>query len=499
MSKADVNVNGITYSVEIGTKLKDILHISIPCGGHGRCGKCKVYAEGKISQPSIAEKSNLTPEEIQKGIRLACMTYVEGNCSVKTLTKEAENKILTKVNIRADVNTPLFSKYGLAVDIGTTTIAANLFDIKGNIVCNDSKMNPQSHWGADVISRIEASMKGSKSELAEAVCNTLDEMISDIAKKADINTADFDGLVITGNTAMLHLLTKTDVEPLSKAPFKAKRLFNEYIKAEELNLKNLLPQTQIYLPPCISAFIGADTVCAMTASNIGNGNKTEILADIGTNGEMVLSHNGKLYACSTAAGPAFEGAGISMGMNGKTGAIDKVKIYGGEMFAHVIGEEDPVGICGSGLVDAIACLLELEILDETGYLEGDEIEISSPVKITHDDVRKVQTAKSAIISGIKTMMKAVNVGNGEISKLIVAGGFGNYLNAENAGKIGLLPKELLSRTEVAGNAALSGASMILLNSDFKAKAEALANTTEVLNLDANPVFTEEFVENMFFG
>lgn len=498
MSKADVNVNGKTYSVEIGTKLKDILHISIPCGGHGRCGKCKVYAEGKISQPSIAEKSNLTPEEIQKGIRLACMAYIEGNCTVKTLTKASENKILTKVNIRTDVKTPLFSKYGLAVDIGTTTIAANLFDIKGNIVCGDSKMNPQSHWGADVISRIEASVKGKKSELAEAVCNTLNEMISDIAKKADINTADIDGLVITGNTAMLHLLTKTDVEPLSKAPFKAKRLFNEYIKAEELNLKNLLPQTQIYLPPCISAFIGADTVCAMVASDIGKGNKTEILADIGTNGEMVLSHSGKLYACSTAAGPAFEGAGISMGMNGKTGAIDKVKTHGNQLFAHVIGEGTPLGICGSGLVDAIACLLELEILDETGYLEDDEIEISSPVKITRDDVRKVQTAKSAIISGIKTMMKVMNIENDDIEKLVIAGGFGNYLNRENAGKIGLLPKELLSRTEVAGNAALSGASMILLNSEYKEKAEILANTTEVLSLDSNPIFTEEYIENMFF-
>ena len=498
MSKADVKINGKTYSVEIGTKLKDILHISIPCGGHGRCGKCKVYAEGKISQPSIAEKSNLTPEEIQKGIRLACMTYVEGNCSVKVLTKETENKILTKVNIRTNVKTPLFSKYGLAVDIGTTTIAANLFDISGNIVCSDSKMNPQSHWGADVISRIEASMKGSKSELAEAVCNTLDEMISDIAKKADINTADIDGLVITGNTAMLHLLTKTDVEPLSKAPFKAKRLFNEYIKAEELNLKTLLPQTQIYLPPCISAFIGADTVCAMTASSIGNGNKTEVLADIGTNGEMVLSHNGKLYACSTAAGPAFEGAGISMGMNGKTGAIDKVKIYGGEMFTHVIGEGSPVGICGSGLVDAIACLLELEILDETGYLEDDEIEILNPVKITRNDIRKIQTAKSAIISGIKTMVKVMDIGNDKISKLIIAGGFGNYLNPGNAGKIGLLPKEMISKIEIAGNAALSGASMILLNSEYKEKAEILAKSTEVLPLDSNPIFTEEYIENMYF-
>ena len=224
-----------------------------------------------------------------------------------------------------------------------------------------------------------------------------------------------------------------------------------------------------------------------------------MLCDIGTNGEMALWHGGKLFVTSTAAGPVFEGAGIECGCMGVDGAIDKVGIVNGGLNAHVIGNTRPVGICGSGLVDAAACMLDLEIIDESGYLEDEQIIIQAPVCLNPKDIRMLQLAKSAICAGIMTLVESEGLDSSRISKLLVAGGFGSCLNRKNAVKIGLIPKAFSEKMQTVGNAALGGAAIFLLDKNARSKAELLSRNAKTVELSANPLFTGNYMKAMRLG
>ena len=491
-----VTLNGLRLQSVQGMTLSEIAKGEKPCGGHGKCGKCKVIARGNLSEITDAEKQLLTNEELANGIRLACLTYALGDCTIETLTERADTQIVTDGALPQMEFNPTFLQYGVAIDIGTTTLAAKLYDTKGTLLSETSRINPQQAWGADVISRIEAALDGKAKELAGAIRTALDEILFELAQKAGLTSQEIDSVVITGNTVMLSLLSEESVEPFSHAPFDAKRLFGETLTAKELSFSNLFPDTKIYLPPCISAFVGADTTCAILATELTKKNTLTMLADIGTNGEMALWDNGALTVCSTAAGPAFEGVGISMGMRGAVGAIDKVFVKDGTLYAHVIGDTAPKGICGSGLVDAVACMLDTEILDESGFLEDEPFEIQAPVTLTQKDIRMLQLAKSAICAGLLTLIKNSHLQPSDISTLYIAGGFGNYLNMQSAAKIGLLPAELSKNANAVGNAALGGASMILLNTDIKKEAETLVKGAKVLDLSTNPTFSEHYISGM---
>lgn len=497
----NVMVNGATYTVEAGTRLGDILareqRLGMPCGGHGRCGKCRVQTQGSLGPLSDAEKKLLSKEEIAGGVRLACCAAVEGDCTV-LLAEGAAGQICTAGNMPDILLQPAFASYGFVLDIGTTTLAARLYDTKGRLLAEGSRLNPQAGWGADVVSRIEAALGGADRDISAAICKAVDAMVAELSQKAQISPDKVDGLVITGNTVMLHLLTGTSVEPLSHAPFAARRLFGETVPAGSLGLTAVMPDTEVYLAPCAAAFVGADLVTALLASNTCHAGTTRLLADIGTNGEIALWHRGRLYCCSTAAGPAFEGAGISMGMGGSRGAVDHVAIDGGELKAHVIGDCDPVGICGSGVMDAVACLLECGRMDETGYLEEEPAVISLPVVFTQNDVRMVQLAKGAIHAGIRALLHTAELSCGDVQVLFIAGGFGSYLNIENGARIGLYPAEMEGNIRVIGNAALEGASMILLNRDYRIDCEQYAAQAEIVELSTDPFFAEEYIERMLF-
>ena len=495
---ATVTVSGQAVSAEPGLTLSQVLghKLEMPCAGHGRCGKCKVTASGALSPLSEAELAHLTGEEIARGVRLACCTRVAGDCRV-TLSGSAYNRICLSGVMGHVTLRPRFTAYGAAVDIGTTTLAASLYGGDGTLLAQASMANPQAAWGADVISRIEAALKGEGAVLAASVRGAIDGMLRQMADQAGIDPGKIDALVITGNTAMLHLFTETSPEPLSHAPFEAKRLFGEVCSAGTLGL-SACPDAEIYLPRCMSAFVGADITTALLASGICEASDTRILVDIGTNGEMALWHKGELSCCSTAAGPAFEGAGLSMGMHGQDGAVDHVTVQNGILRPHVIGETAPVGICGSGVIDALACLLETEELDETGLLETEPAPIAPPVVLTQKDVRMVQLAKSAISAGLRTLLRTEGLSCTDVAELAVAGGFGSYLDVANAGRIGLIPEELVSRVRVLGNAALSGASMLLLDRALTQTCEGLAQSARTLVLSANPVFSEYYTEGMFF-
>lgn len=486
------------HEVKPGTRLSDAIGLyhplELPCGGKGRCGKCRVTAFGALSPVSTVERDHLSPQELESGIRLACCAVVEGDCQV-ILREETQNVVCDDGIMPDFPPKPLFQNFGAVVDIGTTTLAARLYGRNG-LLAQATMVNPQGRYGADVISRIGEALAGKGAEIARCIRAALKSLLEELSEKACVFPNQINAVVITGNTSMLYLLTETDTDCLSHAPFEASRLFGEFRKGFDLELP--CPEAEVYFPRCVSAFVGADLVTALLASEIWKEKETSVLVDIGTNGEMALWREGKLFCCSTAAGPAFEGTGLSMGMAGKPGAIDHVAIHGGKMCSHVIGERKATGVCGSGVVDALAAFLELGRMDETGYLEEDPVFLSERVSVSQQDVRMVQLAKSAICAGIQTLIESAGVSMAEVSRLVVAGGFGSYLDIENAGKIGLVPPELAKRAKIIGNGALLGAAMILLNRDFAEFSFQMAQRAVTVDLTASAVFHERYMEGMMF-
>lgn len=491
-----IRVDGRAVQAEKGRRLKDCLPVELPCGGHGKCGKCRVYARGALSPAGGEERALLSQKELDAGVRLACCAEILGACEIESAASAgSEKKIICEGVMPGFAVNPAFCVCGAAVDIGTTTLAARLYDAQGNVLSEETALNPQTAWGADVISRIEAALKGEANALRQAICAAVDELLKAMAQRAGLDVRAIDGAVITGNTAMLCLLTGTDAAPMARAPFALPERFGRTFAAEQIGLTALKPGTQVYLPPCISAFVGADVVCAALAAQLCSGGETKLLADIGTNGEICLWHGEKLYAASTAAGPAFEGVGISCGMRAGTGAIDRVSIADGKLQAHVIGGGEAKGICGSGLMDAVACLLELELLDETGALEEEPAGIGG-ICLTQKDIRMVQLAKGAVCAGIRTLLETAGVPKAD--SITIAGGFGRYLNMDSAVKIGLIPPEAARRATIAGNGALSGAAMLLLGGSERSACLDIAVRAQSVGLSANPVFARHYMTCMTF-
>lgn len=451
--------------------------IQQPCSGRGVCGKCTVTARGNLSPVSDEEAKLLTETELKNGIRLACRTYAEGDATVEVpfadidgLTEGTADR-----NIQHRLSDNKVKSYGIAFDIGTTTVAAALYDLDINKrIKTACEINSQARFGADVISRMDYANKGGLAEESKLI----NDQLKNIEKAFNVSISK---RVIVGNTAMLHLLTGTDTHSLCAYPFKANSLFGEY-------------RNNAYLGKCIGSFVGADITSAVLASGMNDKSENSFLVDLGTNGEMAHRTKDGITCCSTAAGPAFEGAGISMGMTAIKGAIDKVFIVNGQLCYTVIGGAEPVGIAGSGLIDAIACMLELGVIDETGYLEEDCYIGESSVCIKPKDIRAVQLAKSAIRSGIDVLCNNDN----EIKCFYIAGGFGANLNLNSCVKIGLIPSEFEQKAVVLGNASLTGASMMLCDKNNILKSEKIAAEANDENLGGNPEFNEKYMENMLF-
>ena len=455
------------------------LQIPHPCGGRGKCGKCAVSLAGDVSAPCEAE--------LQRGIRLSCMTVLQGDCTVYLPDSSDMEQI--ELSGAATGSAPMDGTCAAAVDIGTTTLALALYDLRtGKLLAQTSMANPQGAVAADVIGRIQAAMHGSLEKLCSMIQSAIGILLNQACAKAGIPDSDVDLLILTGNTTMLYLLVNRDPSSLSCAPFQADTLFGQ--------------ETQIlgrrtYLPPCMNAFVGADITCAVLASGMCQHPETSLLCDIGTNGELALWKDGRLYVTSTAAGPAFEGAGISCGCGSIRGAVDRARAEDGKLTIHTIADAPVAGVCGSGLIDLIAAGLELEEIDETGAMDA-PLEIGNDVALQKADIRAVQLAKAAIAAGMRTMMKAAGITPAEISQLYIAGGFGSHLNIESAVAIGLIPEEFLDKVTVIGNGSLTGSSMMLLDRNLQQQAAAIAENSTHVNLGGNPVFNEQYIEQMFF-
>lgn len=448
-----------------------------PCGGRGTCKKCVMRMEGALSPRTEAER------DLPCGLRLSCQAKLLGDAQV-WVDEE------TMLHIQSDGVMPVFSlkpvegKTGAAVDIGTTTVAVRLIDLAaGRVLGTRSMENPQRSIAADVIGRMEAAMAGKGEVLKRLIRDAVDGMILSMCREQGIPGCDV--RVITGNTTMLYLYTGKNPVTLSRAPFEADCLFG-------------CREGENIYPPCMSAFVGADITCALLAADVLHTTDTVLLIDVGTNGEIALWKDGKLLVSATAAGPAFEGGGIEMGLGSVKGAIDRVWVEDGKILHTTIGGEKALGLCGSGIIDAMAALLETEQVDETGAADEDELYITDRVYLSAQDIRSIQLAKGAIAAGIKTLMDEEGVTAKDIDRMYLAGGFGAHLNLQSAAKIGLIPEELVQKTLVLGNAALSGAHMLLLNRDYEDDAKKLCQLARTVNLGGNPAFTENFMECMLF-
>lgn len=443
-----------------------------PCGGLGKCGKCAVTLFGEVSAPNEAEKA--------AGLRLACQAEVLGDAQVFLPTAADLQQIQTESDAESTAFTPA-EGIGAAVDIGSTTVVLRRYDLQtGQLLGQSAMINPQTCIAADVMGRIGAALEDKGSLLQNQITDALALLLRQAGGSVD-------KAVITGNTTMLYLLTGNPPLSLSCAPFQADDLFDRDVSVLDV---------PTYLPPCMNAFVGADISCAVLASGMRK-EKTALLCDIGTNGEIALWKDGVLSVTSTAAGPAFEGALISCGCSSIPGAIDKVWWEDGQLRIHTIGELPAVGLCGSGLIDTVAVLLQQELMDETGALDED-VTLAPGVTLLQKDIRALQLAKAAIAAGIQTLLDASGTACEEIETFYLAGGFGSHLNIANAAAIGLIPEALVGKAKVIGNAALAGAARLLLDSSSTDEIRAIAGASRHYNLGGNPVFNENYMEQMLF-
>lgn len=418
--------------------------------------------------------------------------------------------------------------YGTAFDIGTTTVAAYLYDLNnGKCSAVSSMLNPQRKFGADVIARISHTMQSeeNKLEMQSLITGCINELTDKLVQKAGITHSDIYTSVFTGNTTMLHLLMGLDAANMAVSPFIPVTTNLQYFSSKALGLSINERGVGVAFPG-VSAYVGGDTVAAILSSGMYDKEEISLLVDIGTNGEIVLGCKDWLLACSTAAGPAFEGANIKNGVGGVTGAIDTVGA--GPTFEYTtIGNASPVGICGSGIIDAIANLVDAEIIDETGRLaDEDEAEqlgqgysdrlitvdgvrafllssegekgSGSQIVITQKDIRELQNAKAAIAAGIETLIKQSGKGHDAVKKVYLAGGFGSKIDIKSALKIGLLPGSLENRIEAIGNASGTGAAEGLLSASMLKLSEKLKLKVRYIELSASADFVEKYVDSMFF-
>jgi uncharacterized 2Fe-2S/4Fe-4S cluster protein (DUF4445 family) len=463
--------------------------IDAPCGGRGFCGKCVVRLTAGRVRPLAGGKG---PD--RAGLVLACQVSPETDITVEL--PSSGDSLWNEVGpLNREIRPP--RRAGVALDLGTTTLSAQLVDLdSGEALDTCSELNDQRVFGADVMSRINAAKNGKTGELFRLVNRQTDRIIRRFCEKWGVPSVE--NLVVAGNTTMLHLFTNTDPSSMGEVPFSPVFLESRQFNGEELSL----PVERLRVLPSIAAFIGGDIVSGLASLDILTGADKSLLIDIGTNGEMALFHGGRIYCCSTAAGPALEGAEISCGMGGVAGAVSKISRKDGELSLTVIGGGEARGICGAGLIDLMALMLREGIIDETGALdeayEG-KFSLTENLSIVNRDVRQYQLAKSAILSGIKILCKNAGLDLSAVGAVYIAGGLGFFINRENAVATGLLPGEFLDKIAVCGNLSLRGALRCLGEGPaFLAACDRIIEKSVNIDLAADSAFMDEFAENMLF-
>lgn len=598
----------LNLEAEAGVNLLELLqdnnlNITAPCGGAGKCGKCKVRIINQKSSSSLtgAEKELLSSKEIDEGVRLACQLSVKGKLEIEiededqltVLTESYDQQVelfttIKKINVRLEDPTledqrdflerlydslnkndckieknkniyhqvidklatinknKLFTVtiqddkiidleegdttsnlYGIAVDIGTTTIALYLLNLNnGKEYDIFSLSNPQQKYGADVISRVNYSLENKDGVrlLQKTLIDGLNNAINHLLSVNNLASNNIYTITIAGNTIMLHTLLGISANSIAQTPYIPVFTDPLILRPSELGIE-INSAGSIHLLPGISGYVGADIVGDLLVTNF-NKDSWNLMIDIGTNGEIVLGNKDRLYSCSAAAGPAFEGANILFGMAGVPGAISEYDINkDGKPDYKTIGNQKAKGICGSGLVDIMAVLLRQGYLENTGAIKKDE-ELtdqqlenvvtykgkkafrvlkaedtagSEDILLTQKDIREFQLAMGAIIAGIKILTKEAGITYNVIETVYLAGGFGNYINPHNACYLGLLPAELEERIVRIGNGAGMGAKLYLLDQNFINLAEQIRKNVSYIELSSRADFQTEFMSAMYFG
>ena len=510
--------------------------IEAPCGGKGTCGKCKVtvtkpyYKEVLACQTKICDGMEIiVGRKESTGTKEDSMVVLTNGGSISEKFNEHVNRNVVLQEDAANEPEKVESNAGTlaACDIGTTTVVCYLIDKEtGQIIAVRSDANPQRSFGADVLSRIDAAARTDDNDKANGglqlmqsqIVSLLNGFISEMLMECGRTKVCL--FSVAGNTVMCHLLMGISPEKLGRAPFMPDEYFGREFNPLDIGLENC--QTMIIFP-AVSGFVGGDITAGMMETV--NCRKLTLYLDIGTNGEMALGKGDRYVCCATAAGPAFEGAQIEMGMPASRGAVDKVWLEGRRIKYSVIGNDRPVGLCGSGLIDALAILLKAGIIDENGtILSGQElpilfrsyvfeveaedvaqstesslaVHIAPGVYITQEDIRKLQLAKGAIAAGIDILFKEYGCKPCDLDILTFAGGFGNYIDKASAAAIGLFPPELLDRTKEVGNAAGNGAVSAALSQDAWERALEISKDMRYIELASYPHFDEMYVEHMNF-
>ncbi len=485
-----LNPSGDRFAAPAGGRLLEVLRqqgfpLDAPCGGKGTCGKCRVLVNGR-AEP-------------------ACQYEVTEDVTVELPEREQVQILAGGGSACADGR----CAYALAFDVGTTTVVAFLCDGRtGRQLACASAVNPQSAYGADVIARIQYEMEHRDGRMGTEIRACLNRLAREAAETAGIDPEEIGLVSLVGNTAMHHLLLGLDVGPLVKPPYMPS--VREAMELPKADWLTACPRAAVRVLPNIAGFVGADTVGCMVSAAFDRREELTLLIDIGTNGEMVLGNRERRLACSTAAGPAFEGAKIRFGMRGAPGAIDHVELIDGELACYVIGGGEAKGICGSGLLDAVYALLGGGFVDESGRMcpevPGPWTEVDGQpafllrdgVYLTQKDIREVQLAKAAIRAGIKLLLDTMGREREAVRSVLLAGAFGSYLSPESACGIGMLPPELLDRVRAIGNAAGEGAKQCaLLEGDYR-RSITLARETEFLELASLPAFQDCYVDCLSF-
>lgn len=482
MYQITIASTGRVLSAKPGSNLLQVLREAglapeAPCGGNGKCGKCTVTVDGQQT--------------------LSCQCVVDRDMTVELGRKDGLNILKTGVSLELNMN-PVQEGSLIAIDIGTTSVVCFLLDGQtGRELASASMLNPQSSFGADVISRIQSALGGTMAQQRDAIREGITSLIRQVTSEPERV-----GVVsIVGNPCMQQLFL--DVEPGNLAGVPFAPVLTEAKVIPCADILPVCPNAQLLVVPDISGYIGADTMGCVLSTGMYASDEITLMVDIGTNGEMVLGSRERMIACSTAAGPALEGANIHFGMRGAPGAIDHVWVENGTLRCSVIGGEKARGICGSGLIDAIAALLELKLLNKRGKMESDTlvdgqkvIYLCDDVYLTQDDIRQVQMAKGAIYAGIVLMAKQLGIEISDIRHVLLAGAFGSFLNPASACRIGLLPPELLERITPVGNAAGSGAKLLACDQAELRRSQELVEQIEFLELASLPEFSRTFAKAM---
>ena len=509
-----------------------ILSLGITRDVHVAPTVSKIYVE--LSKPSLSDERGEF-ERLAAGLTVYDINARIGVQTARDLPqilRGADYKVTAVVSgdwlIALEPGDTVRSNFGIAFDLGSTTVVGYLIDLNtGHEVGVASAMNPQMAYGDDLVSRISfaATEPNGLGMLREAAADVLNRVARRLVELHEIEAESIYEVTVVGNTCMTHLLLGLDVSTLGVAPYVPTICREMTVRADEAGLA-INPGARVHVLPNVAGFVGSDLVGVVLSTLREDEDRTRLAVDVGTNGEMALLHQGRLYACSAAAGPAFEGARIKSGMRGAPGAIDSVRI-GERVEITTIDDRRPMGLCGSGLVDAVAEMLDAGIIDSTGRMlcadevghlplavrerlvereGGNEFILATehetarrePVSLTQRDIRQLQLAKGSIRAAIETLLRTAGITSDDLTEIALAGAFGNYIRKESALRIGLIPPVDLGRIVPVGNAAGAGAKLALISARERERASRLAEHAEHVELACHPDYQNEFMDKMLF-